>query len=55
MSYGVLIVAVGLGGLAGSLSGALKFSPRTMQKMLGSVLVVAIFFMGKKVVSLTLM
>lgn len=55
ISYGVLIIAVGVGGLAGSLSGALKFSPKTMQKMLGSVLVVAVFFMGKKVVSLTLM
>jgi hypothetical protein len=44
-----LIAAVILGGMAGSLLGAGRFEPRTMQKILGGILLVAIFFLGKKI------
>jgi uncharacterized protein len=43
-----LIFAVVAGGLAGSLLGAGRFEPRTMQKILGSILVVAVIFLGRK-------
>lgn len=44
-----LIVGAVAGGLAGSMMGAGRFEPRTMQKILGSILVVAIFFLGRKI------
>jgi uncharacterized protein len=44
-----LAAAVMLGGMAGSLLGANRFEPRTMQKILGGILVVAIFFLGRKI------
>ena len=44
-----LIIAVVVGGTAGSLLGAGCFEPRTMQKILGSILVVAICLVGRKV------
>lgn len=47
--YSPILIAVLVGGVSGSLLGAGKFSPRTMQKILGSILVVAIMFMGKKI------
>ncbi|MFC1824930.1 TSUP family transporter [Thermodesulfobacteriota bacterium] len=47
--YIPLIVAVLAGGAAGSFLGSTKFSPRTMQKILGTVIIVAIFFLIKKI------
>ncbi len=47
--YMPLIIGAVVGGLAGSILGARRFEPRTMQKILGTVLVVAIFFLGKKI------
>lgn len=44
-----LVVAVLAGGLVGSVMGAGRFEPRTMQKILGGVLVVAIFLLGRKI------
>lgn len=40
-----LIVAVLFGGLLGSFMGSFKFSPGVMEKMLGAVIIVAIFFL----------
>ena len=50
--YLPLIIAAVAGGLAGSLLGARSFEPRTMQKILGSILVVAICLLGRKMVVL---
>ncbi len=55
LSYTPLLIAVLAGGITGSFLGAGKFSPRTMQKMLGSILVVAVMFMGQRIVSLYLL
>lgn len=46
--YIPLIVAVLLGGTLGSFRGASKFSPKLMEKILGTVILVAIFFLIKK-------
>ncbi len=46
--YIPLIVAVLLGGTLGSFMGASKFSPKLMEKILGTVILVAIFFLIKK-------
>jgi uncharacterized membrane protein YfcA len=52
--YMPLIIGAVAGGLAGSMMGARHFNPRTMQKILGTVLVVAIIFLGRKI-SITMM
>ncbi|MEJ2117214.1 MAG: sulfite exporter TauE/SafE family protein [Alphaproteobacteria bacterium] len=44
-----LMFAVVIGGLAGALLGANRFDPRTMQKVLGGILIVAIVFLGEKI------
>jgi uncharacterized membrane protein YfcA len=44
-----LMLGVVIGGLAGSLLGANRFNPQTMQKVLGGILVIAIVFLGQKV------
>jgi uncharacterized membrane protein YfcA len=44
-----LIIGALAGGIAGSIMGAGRFEPRTMQKILGSILVVAIIFLGRKI------
>ncbi len=49
LPYISLLIAVMAGGISGALLGSAKFSPRTMQKVLGSILVVAIAFMGKRI------
>ncbi|MBU0480730.1 MAG: sulfite exporter TauE/SafE family protein [Proteobacteria bacterium] len=49
-----VILATVLGGLFGSIMGAGHFTPRTMQKILGSVLVVAIIFLTRKISLLVL-
>lgn len=54
MDYGPLLLAVMVGGIAGSLMGSAKFSPRTMQQILGSILLVAVLFMSKKIMTLYL-
>ncbi len=51
-NYIPLIIAVLAGGTLGSFLGSFKFSPRTMEKILGSVIIVAIFFLIKKIVSI---
>lgn len=48
-SYAPLIAGAMIGGLAGSLLGAGRFRPQTMQKILGSILIVAVLLLGKKV------
>ncbi len=48
--YIPLIVAVIIGGFLGSYIGAFKFSPKTMEKTLGIVILLAIFFLIKKIV-----
>jgi len=47
-NYIPLIIAVLVGGALGSYMGSFKFSAKTMDKMLGSVILVAIFFLTKK-------
>ena len=44
-----LIIGALAGGIAGSIMGAGRFEPRTMHKILGSILVVAILFLGRKI------
>jgi hypothetical protein len=51
--YLPLAAAVVLGGMAGTLMGAGRFKARTMQQILGSILIVAILLLGKKIVILT--
>ena len=48
-NYIPLIVAVIAGGTLGSFMGSFKFSPKVMEKILGAVILLAIFFLGKKV------
>lgn len=43
-----LIIAVLVGGAAGSFMGSFKFSPIIMEKTLGGILVVSIFFLTRK-------
>ena len=45
-----LIVAVLAGGMLGSYMGSTKFKPRTMEQILGIVILAAIFFLTKRVV-----
>ncbi len=47
--YIPLIAAVFAGGILGSFMGAVKFSPKVMEKVLGTVIIVAIVFLLKKV------
>lgn len=54
MDYSPILLAVILGGIAGSLMGSAKFSPRTMQRILGSILIVAVLFMSRKILFLYL-
>jgi uncharacterized membrane protein YfcA len=51
-SYLPLIVGAVIGGLGGSLLGAGRFHPQTMQKILGSILVVAVFLLSNKIIVL---
>lgn len=54
MPYFPLIAAVLAGGLAGSFMGSARFAPRTMEKILGSILVVAVCFLGNKIAGIYL-
>jgi len=49
-SYIPLIFAVLVGGALGSFMGSFKFSPKTMERMLGAVIIVAILFLSKKTI-----
>jgi uncharacterized protein len=51
LNYVPLIFAVIIGGTLGSFIGSFKFSPKTMEKVLGSVIIIAIFFLTKKIIS----
>jgi uncharacterized membrane protein YfcA len=46
-----LIIAVVLGGTFGSYMGSSKFAPKTMQKVLGGIIIIAIIFLAKKILS----
>ena len=48
--YLPLVIAVVLGGMTGTLMGAGRFKVRTMQQILGSILIVAILLLGRKIV-----
>jgi uncharacterized membrane protein YfcA len=48
--YLPLIIGAVVGGMLGSFAGAVRFKARTMQKILGTVLVVAIIFLSRKVI-----
>ena len=49
--YLPLFIAVFVGGLGGAYMGSARLVPQTMQKILGSILVVAVIFLGVKIVS----
>jgi uncharacterized membrane protein YfcA len=51
-SYLPLIVAVLAGGFAGSFLGSFKLSPKALEKILGSVIIIAIIFLCKKILTL---
>ena len=48
-NYIPLIIAVLAGGSLGSFMGSSKFSPKLMEKILGAVIIVAIFLLAKKI------
>lgn len=48
-NYIELIVAVLAGGTLGSFVGSFKFSPKVMEKVLGLVIIIALFFLAKKI------
>lgn len=48
-AYIPLIIAVLTGGFMGSFLGAAKLSVKTMEKILGSIIIVAIIFLSKKI------
>lgn len=50
--YFPLALAVIIGGLAGTLMGVKRFQPQTLQKILGSILILAIMMLGRKMVVL---
>ena len=51
-NYIPLIIAVIAGGALGSYMGSSRFSPKIMEKMLGLVIIVAIIFLTKKLLSI---
>jgi len=50
-NYLILIGAVLIGGFIGSFLGSFKLAPKTMEKILGSVIIIAIVFIGKKILN----
>lgn len=52
IEYSPLLLTVIIGGALGSLMGSGNLSPRTMQKVLGSILIVAVLVMSKKILVL---
>ena len=51
--YLPLVLAAVSGGMAGTLMGAGRFQPHTMQRILGSILIAAILMLGRKIVLFT--
>lgn len=51
-NYIPLIVAVIIGGTLGSYMGSFKFSPKFMDRVLGIVILIAIFLLAKKILSI---
>lgn len=51
-NYIPLIIAVVAGGALGSYLGSSRFSPKVMEKMLGLVIIIAIIFLTKKILSI---
>jgi len=47
--YLPLVIAAVVGGMAGTIMGAGRFQPQTMQRILGSILIAAILMLGRKV------
>lgn len=47
--YIPLIVAVFAGGMAGAFMGSARFAPRTMERILGSILLAAVCFLGNRI------
>ncbi len=45
-----LIIVVLIGGTLGSHMGSSRFSPKTMQKLLGGIIIIAIIFLTKKII-----
>lgn len=52
--YLPLFAAALAGGFFGSYMGSTRYTQQTMQKVLGSILIVAVFFMGKKIAAIFL-
>jgi hypothetical protein len=50
--YLPLVIAAVVGGMAGTMMGVGRFQQPTMQKILGSILIIAILLLGKKMVEL---
>jgi len=50
VEFAPLIIAAAIGGMAGTILGAGHFKPQTMQRILGSILVFAIFLLGRKMI-----
>lgn len=48
-----LVLAALIGGVTGTLMGAGRFQPQTMQKILGSILLVAVLMLGRKIALLS--
>lgn len=48
MDYVPLVIAVVLGGILGSYMGAFIFAPKTMEKLLGIIILAAIVFLGRE-------
>jgi len=51
-AYIPLIATVMAGGMLGSFMGSFKYAPKTMERVLGGVIIVAIIFLGKKLIML---
>jgi uncharacterized membrane protein YfcA len=50
--YLPIIAAVFIGGAVGSFLGSFKYSPKVMEKILGVVIIIAIIFLARKVITL---
>ena len=53
-NYTIIIVAVIIGGFLGSYLGASRYTPQTMQRVLGVVILVALGFLAREIYSLVL-
>lgn len=51
VEFAPLVLAVGFGGGLGSYMGSSKLNPRTMERILGGIVVIAIVFLAQKVLS----